>query len=198
MKIGLFGGTFDPIHVAHLILAEEACAQLDLDRLDFILTPDPPHKDDNNVSPVEDRFKMLFAAIRNDSRFFLSRAEMDRPSPHFAVDTVEQIKNENVNAHICYVMGADSLRDLPTWHNASQFVEICDSIGVMQRPGDLVDLNSLEEVLPGVQEKIELIRGPLLDISGSKIRKNIKNNGPYRYYVPESVYTIIEMYRLYR
>jgi nicotinate-nucleotide adenylyltransferase len=198
MKIGLFGGTFDPIHVAHLILAEEAFIQLDLDQVRFILTPDPPHKIDSSISPVEYRLEMLSAAIHNNPRFVLSRVELDRPPPHYAVDTVKIIKKESPDFHICYLMGGDSLHELNTWHNPKEFVDICDSIGVMLRPDVMVDLVRLEEDLPGIQDKIDIIIGPLIDISGSKIRQNIKSNRPFRYYLPESVYQIIEKYRLYR
>jgi nicotinate-nucleotide adenylyltransferase len=198
MKIGLFGGTFDPIHVAHLILAEEAVYQLSLSQLHFVLTPDPPHKNDVIISPVEYRLEMLSAAIKENNSFVLSRVELNRPPPHFALDTVKIFKKENPGIHICYVMGGDSLYDLHKWHKPMEFIGLCDSIGVMQRPGVLIDIPYLEEKLPGIHEKIDFIKAPLLDISGSKIRQNIKSNEPYRYYLPESVHQIIERYRLYR
>lgn len=197
-KIGLFGGTFDPIHVAHLILAEEAIAQLGLYQLHFILTPDPPHKNDISVSRVEYRLEMLSEAIQDNLRFVLSRVDLDRPPPHYAVDTVKIIKKENPDVHICYVMGADSLHDLPEWHEPMEFIDVCDSIGVMPRPSIVVDLNLIENQLPGIYERIDFIQAPILDISGSTIRQNIRSNLPYRYYLPESVYQIINKYRLYR
>lgn len=198
MKIGLFGGTFDPIHVAHLILAEEALTQLGFNELHFILTPDPPHKNDVIITDVKIRLEMLTAAIIDTPQFIISRVELDRPPPHFALDTVKIYKHINPGVDICYVMGGDSLHDLPSWHNPIQFVEIIDSVGVMQRPGTSVDYSYLEEQIPGINGKIEYIHAPLLDISGSKIRYNIKHDSAYRYYLPKSVYNIIEKYRLYR
>lgn len=198
MKVGIFGGTFDPIHIAHLILADEAIAQLSLFQLHFVLTPDPPHKNDVCISDVEYRLEMLSAAILDNHRFVLSKVDLDRPPPHFALDTVKIFKDEYPGVHVCYVMGGDSLYDLPKWHEPIRFVEMCDSIGVMQRPGVVIDYTNLEEQIPGIHNKIDYIYAPLLDISGSNIRQKIQHNGPYRYYLSDNVYQIVEKYRLYR
>lgn len=198
MKIGLFGGTFDPIHVAHLILADEAITQFHLTSVYFILTPRPPHKTERHISSLEHRLKMLLSAIGNNPKFILSRIDIDRQPPHYAVDTVKIFKEEHSISHICYLMGGDSLHDLPTWHDPQGFVSNCDSIGVMRRPKDEIDLISLERMVPGVSEKIRFINAPLLEISGTKIREYISLGGPYRYYLSEGVYRFIEQHHLYR
>ena len=116
MKIGIFGGTFDPPHMGHLILAEEACWQLQLDHVLWVLTPFPPHKKDRIISPVQDRLSMVQFAITENDRFKLSRVDIDRQPPHYAVDTVSILQQSSVNDEFYYLMGADSLIDLPTWH----------------------------------------------------------------------------------
>lgn len=198
MKIGLFGGTFDPIHLAHLILADEAIDQLNLSHVYFILTPYPPHKIDRHISSLEHRLEMLNSAIGNNPQFILSRVDIDRQPPHYAVDTVKIFVEEYPSSHICYLMGGDSLHDLPTWYDSQGFVDSCDSIGVMRRPDDQIDLIILEKKIPGVADKVSYVNAPLIEISGSKIREYIALGGPYRYYLPESVYQLIEDKKLYR
>lgn len=198
MKVGLFGGTFDPIHIGHLILADESLSQLALSRLYFVLTPYPPHKNNENVSDLEKRLEMLHSAIDDNPNFSLSRVDIDRSPPHYAVDTVKILKQGYSELEICYLMGGDSLHDLPTWHNPQEFVDICDSICVMRRPNDQIDMDALEGIIPGIKNKIHYIQGPLLEISGTKIRQYIKEAGPYRYYLPVDVYRIVERYGLYR
>ncbi len=142
--IGIFGGTFDPPHIGHLILAAEAHAQLGLDRLLWVLTPDPPHKQDRVITLLEHRLAMVRLALADAPEFELSTVEMDRPGPHYALDTVKIIADQNPGANLVYLMGGDSLRDLPLWHRPADFVKACHFIGVMRRPGDNIYLAGLE------------------------------------------------------
>lgn len=197
MKLGIYGGTFDPLHIAHLILAADAHFQLQLDRILWVLTPNPPHKG-RQVTPVRDRLDMLDSAIADNPDFEVSRADIDRKGPYYSVDTVKLLRQEYPRAKLVYLMGGDSLHDLPEWHNPQEFVAACDEIGVMRRPGDQVDLVSLEQVLLGVSAKLRFVNAPLLDISGTKIRRRIASAHPFRYYVPASVYLLIQDRDLYR
>lgn len=197
MRLGLLGGTFDPPHFAHLVLAEEAIAQLKLDRLLFVLTADPPHKQDQAITPISQRIAMLQAAIADNPDFEFSRLEIDRLGPHYAVDTVRLVKEEQPDAEVVYLMGTDSLVDLPTWHAPKGFVAACDLLGVMRRPGDGIGLQAVEAVLPGVAAKVRFIEAPLLEISSSEIRQRIAEGQPYRYYLPPAVYAIIRQQGLY-
>jgi nicotinate-nucleotide adenylyltransferase len=147
LRIGIFGGTFDPPHLGHLILAAEASDQLGLDLLLFVLTPDPPHKQGQQISSMQDRLQMLQAAIAGNRAFSLSRVDIDRPPPYFAVDTVRLLAYDYPGADLIYLMGGDSLHDLPTWHTPQEFIEAVSGIGVMRRPGT-IDLSSLEPALP--------------------------------------------------
>jgi len=168
---GLFGGSFDPPHVGHLILASEAYAQLGLTRLLWILTPTPPHKLEKLISPVEHRLAMLQAAIAGNASFELSRVELDRPGPHYTLDTLQVIRAASPSAGLVLLIGGDSLHDLPAWHRPAELVAACDRIGVMRRPGDSADLPLLEQRLPGLTEKIRFVEAPLLDIASSDIRR---------------------------
>lgn len=197
MQIGVFGGTFNPPHIAHLILAEEACFQLGLERLLWVLTPDPPHKRNQHILGLGDRLDMLTAALASNPAFELSRVDIDRPAPHYAVDTMLILRERHPADELVYLMGGDSLHDLPSWYKPGHFLEACSALGVMRRPGDHVDLPAVERSLPGISDKVRFIRAPLLEISGTSLRKRIARGEPYRYFLPPAVFEIIRRRRLY-
>jgi nicotinate-nucleotide adenylyltransferase len=196
--IGIFGGTFDPPHIGHLILAGEALAQFQLDRLLWVLTPDPPHKLENSITPLTHRLPMLQAMIRHNPAFELSRIEIDRPGPHYTIDTVRLIAEQNPNAELYLLIGGDSLRDLPAWRLPLDLVAAVSKIGVMRRPGDFTDLAPIEMQIPGVTAKIQFIDALLQPVSSSELRRRIAANEMYRYYLAPEVYDYIETHRLYR
>jgi len=196
--IGLFGGTFDPPHIGHLILSAETGAQLGLDRLLWILTPNPPHKQGLPITSLEHRLAMVKLAISDNPRFELSTVEMDRPGPHYALDTVKIISKQNPAADLVYLMGGDSLRDLPAWHRPADLVAALRYIGVMRRPGDSIDLPALEKTIPGLTAKVRYVDAPLLDIAAHEIRQRVADGRPYRYFLPPAVYAYIVEHKLYR
>jgi len=196
-RIGLFGGTFDPPHLGHLILASEAQSQLELDRLLWTLTPEPPHKQDQPITPIEHRLAMVSLAIADNPSFELSRAELDRPGPHYTLDTIKIIAEENPEAQIVPVIGGDSLNDLPTWHHPKELLYACHWVGVMRRPGEAANLEALEHELPGISSKIHYVDAPLLEIASREIRQRVAAGRPFRYYLPRSVYEYIEQHHLY-
>jgi len=197
-RIGLFGGTFDPPHLGHLILAEECRYQLGLDRLLWLVTANPPHKTGQIINPVEMRIRLVAAAIADEHHFQISLLDVERPGPHYAVDTVRLAKEAFPEFEVGYIMGGDSLRDLPKWYHPTEFVERCDFIGVMRRPSDEVDLSELEQILPGITEKVEFVRAPLLEIASSEIRERIRLGQPYRHYLPPNVACLIEQENWYQ
>ncbi len=198
LRIGLFGGTFDPPHLGHLILASEAQIQLDLNRLLWILTPEPPHKQEQLITPVKDRLAMVQLAIADNPSFELSRIELDRPGPHYTLDTINIIAEQNPGADIVPIIGGDSLRDLPKWHEPQQLVYACHWIGVMRRPNDETNLDELERELPGIRSKIHYVDAPLLEIASREIRTRIAAGRSVRYYLSSTVYDYIEQHHLYR
>ena len=197
-RIGLFGGTFDPPHIGHLILSAEARSQLGLDRLLWGITPLPPHKLDQPITPLEHRLAMLKLAIAGDSAFELSTVEMDRPGPHYALDTVKILLEQNPGSSLVYLMGGDSLRDLPTWHRPRDLLALLEFIGVMRRPGDDIHLPAIEKVIPGLTEKVRYVDAPLLDIAAHEIRQRVGDGRPFRYFLLPTVYQYIVENDLYR
>ena len=197
MKIGVFGGTFDPPHIGHLILAQDAQAQLNLDHVLWVLTPFPPHKKNQKITTIQDRITMIILAVAGNRNFSLSRVEIDRKPPHFAVDTVALLKGKSPEDKFFYLMGADSLNDLPTWHNPTHFVEICHGIGIMMRRGESVRPEELDACIPGLNNKLHFLETPLIEISGTEIRNRIENGKKFRYFVPDKIYHYILSHKLY-
>ncbi len=198
LRLGIFGGTFDPPHVGHLILAMEAYDQLNLDKVLWVLTPNPPHKIGKLVTPANDRLRMINASIAQDAAFALSRVDIDRPGPHYMSETVNLLHQQFPEAELVFLMGGDSLHDLPTWHEPKEFIKECDRLGVMHRVGEKINLEVLESALPGISPKVEFIEAPILEISSKKIRQLVSKGKPYRYYLLPNVYEIIQTNGLYR
>ena len=196
-RIGIFGGTFDPPHLGHLILAAEAKDQLKLDRLMWVLTPDPPHKKKQRLTPIEIRFNLVEATLKNDDNFELSRVDLDRPGPHYTLDTIKIVAKKYPETDIFYIIGGDSLSDFPNWHRAEDILAEVRGLGVMRRPGDEIDLDCLESILRGIKEKVWFVDAPLLEISSHEIRKRIRESRPYRYYLKPEVFELIKNENLY-
>jgi nicotinate-nucleotide adenylyltransferase len=197
-RIGIFGGTFDPPHVGHLILASEVRAELQLDRVLWVLTAVPPHKLGQDISPLEDRLAMLRLCLDQEPGFALSTVDMDRPGPHYTLDTVRLLAAQNHGDRMILLLGGDSLHDLPTWHEPVALVSECDEIAVMRRPGDLIDLSALEPAVPGLTRKIRFVDAPLLEIASREIRERARDRRPFRYFVLPSVFEYIDSHRLYQ
>jgi nicotinate-nucleotide adenylyltransferase len=195
---GIFGGTFDPPHLGHLILASEALAQLGLERLLWLLTPNPPHKPGQPITPLAHRLAMLRLAIADEPRFEISEVEINRPGPHYTVETLRLLKEANPAGGLVYLMGGDSLRDLPTWREPGEILRLCHFLGVMRRPQDAVDLTALEMALPGLAEKVHFVEVPLLEISSRQVRQRVARGDAFRYYLHPAVYDYIQRNGLYR
>ena len=197
-RIGVFGGTFDPPHLGHLILASEAYAALGLSRILWVLTSIPPHKLDQQITPVKDRLAMVQLALKDEPTFELSIVDMARPGPHYTLDTIKLLSAEYPGDDLVLLIGGDSLHDLPTWHRPRELVSACAGIGVMRRPGDLIDLTGLEAKIPGLGAKVRYVDAPLLEIASHEIRERAAAGLPFRYYVLPEVYKYIVEHRLYR
>jgi nicotinate-nucleotide adenylyltransferase len=196
MRLGIFGGTFDPPHWGHLHLAEAASRQLRLDRVLWVLTADPPHKQGQVISAVADRLEMVLAAIAGEPAYELSRLELDRPGPHWAADTVALLAQLYPGAKLVYLMGGDSLHDLPRWVRPQALLAHC-SLGVLRRPGDAIDLPALERALPGLAAKVEFVQAPPLTLASHEIRRRAAEGQPLEGVVPEAVARLIRARGLY-
>jgi len=198
MRLGIYGGTFDPPHNGHLILAAEALDQLRLDKVIWTVTADPPHKQNHVLSPADLRLQLVHAALADNPAFELSRVEIDRPGPHYTVDTVRILREQYPEDEIYYLIGGDSLRDMVTWQTPVELTRLVTGFGVMHRPVVVFDLASLEREIPGLTAKVQFIRSPLVEISASMIRERVAMGQPYRYFVPAAVYQLIEGLGIYR
>jgi nicotinate-nucleotide adenylyltransferase len=195
-RIGILGGTFDPPHIGHLILAEYARVALDFERLLFVPAADPPHKRDEHKVAIQHRLAMLERAIAGNDNFHISRVDIDRPGPHYSVDTVRLIAESYPDAELYFVMGGDSLRDLPTWYHPAEFIQLC-KLAVMRRPEETIQPDMHEDILPGLAERVVMIDAPLVGISSTMIVERIGKGQSARYLVPDSVLAYILECRLY-
>ena len=198
MRLGIFGGTFDPPHVGHLVLAQEALWQLNLDQVIWLLTPVSPFKSREDITPWQERWQLLVAATQDNPQFRLSRVDIERSAPTFAYESVQILRKTYPGEQLIYLVGADSLQDLPKWEQPQELVGSCDQIGVMHRTGSHIDLDLLEGQIPGLSAKLVWVGAPVIEISASTIRQRIGKNLPVRYFLPHAVYQIIQEKGLYR
>ena len=197
-RIGIFGGTFDPPHLGHLILASEAYSQLKLTRLLWMLTPQSPHKQNQHITEVGHRLEMVQIALRDDPRFELSTLELERSAPQYTLDTLLLLQAQYPSADLILLMGADALGSLTAWHRPVELVSACHEIGVMRRPGESIRLDVLDAMIRGLKEKVRFVEAPLLQISSREIRRRVAEGLEYRYFLPPAVYDYIQAHRLYR
>lgn len=204
-RVGVFGGTFDPVHFGHLVIAEEVFAALKLSEMVFVPTGQPPHKPGRRITPAEHRVAMLARAIAGNAHFSLSRIEVDRPGPSYTVDTLRRLREEwsstGEEVVIYFVIGWDSLEYLLTWHNPGGLLEQLDHLVAVKRPGyneESAYLDGLEARLPGLKSRLLVVPAPQLDISSTDLRRRVAGGRPIKYQLPESVEAYITYNGLYR
>jgi len=198
LRIGLFGGTFDPIHIGHLILAEEAWSQLDLDAVFLVPAGDPPHKTEQLIAPVEDRIRMAELATSDVDYIQISRVDADRPGPHYTAEMVRLVSAQvGPGTELFFLMGMDSLQDLPTWYEAAWLVANCTLVALSRHDVEL-DWDRLNRALPGIYERVIILDMPELEIASRSIRERVQVGKPIRYQVPRAVERYIREHELYR
>lgn len=198
VRLGILGGTFDPIHIGHLILAEEAWYQLGLQKVLLVPAGDPPHKRGRRLSPVEHRVRMIELAIADNPHLELSRIDVDRPGPHYTIDMVRaHLEQYGYGTDLYFLMGLDSLADLPNWHKPQELVELCNLVA-LSRPDSGFDWDALEEKLPGVRWRVIFLPMPELQISSSILQQRVRQGRPLRYQVLPQVETYIYEHGLYQ
>ena len=197
-RIGILGGTFDPIHIAHLIIAEEARVQLSLEEVVFIPAGQPWLKADQPISPARIRIEMVRIAVAANPFFRVSSIEMDRPGPTYTHDTLRALREQwGQEVELYFILGADALQELPRWKEPERVLELCTPV-VFSRPEyNTVSLEQLDEALPGISKKARLLRDPQIGVSGTEIRRRIAEGTSVRYLVPEGVERFILEHRLY-
>lgn len=198
MRVGVLGGTFDPIHYAHLVIAEESLVRLQLDFVLFVPAGRPPHKLDKELTDDEQRVCMVDMAIHSNPGFRLSRVDVERAGPHYSVDTIDLLRRQlPVGTEIYFVAGVDSLSDMPAWHEPQRLIEQV-KLAIIRRPDYHLDMAELERVLPGVSSRISWVEAPLLQISSTDIQNRVRRGLPIRYQLPEAVEEYITRHGLYR
>lgn len=197
MKYGICGGTFDPIHTGHLLIAEAAREQLGLDRVLFIPNGNPPHKRDVVVAPAAHRMEMVRLAVA-DNPFFVPDDREIRGDVAYAVDTLTQLKHENSGDTFVYIIGGDTLPELPTWRRFSELFGLC-RFAVYPREGfsrqNIIEEAKRLHVRYGL--KYDLLAGPLFDLSSTDLRERIEEGASLRYLIPDSVGRYVEKHGLY-
>lgn len=198
LRVGLLGGSFDPPHIGHLILAEEARDLLRLDKVFFAPAGQQPLKVGQVITAVADRVRMTELAIAGNPYFQISRGDVDRPGPHYTIDLVQIVADQLPReSEIYFLMGFDSLADLPQWREPAQLIRTAQLVA-LTRPGIPVDWDALETSLPGVRERVKLLDMPEIEIASRDLRERVRTGRSIRYMVPESVIAYIGEKGLYR
>ncbi len=198
MRIGILGGTFDPPHIGHLILAEEAWAQLELDRVLLVPAGDPPHKRGQPLSPAFHRVRMVELAIADNPHLELSRVDVERPGPHYTIDMIHILRERfPPGTELFFLMGLDSLAELPRWHRAAELIAACRLVA-LSRPDVRLNWAELEAALPGIRQRVILLDMPELEIASHVLQQRVRQGRPIRYQVVPAVEAYIYRHGLYR
>jgi nicotinate-nucleotide adenylyltransferase len=197
MRAGLLGGTFNPPHLGHLVMAQEAHARLGLDRVVFMPVYSPPHKEVESEPGVDQRVALCELAVAGDPRFVVSRLEADRPGRSYTVDTLRGLHESSPEDELTFIVGGDMAYSLPTWHEPEAMLSLA-TLGVAERDG--VARADITEHLAGLAgaDRIRFFDMPRLDISSSLIRRRAAAGQPLRYLVPDAVAEYIVSEGLYR
>jgi nicotinate-nucleotide adenylyltransferase len=196
-RVGVLGGTFDPIHYGHLVIAEDARTYLRLRKVLFVPAHHPPHKPDGSYCPFEHRVRMTELGIAGNPHFELSLVEMRREGPSYTVDTLRDLQAElRPDVELYFIVGMDSLENLMEWYSPAELLTLCRLV-VAERTGYRVDLSALNKALPGLKERLELIDTPELSISSTDLQRRVRHGLPIRYQVPPAVERYVHEHRLY-
>ena len=201
MRLGIFGGTFDPVHFGHLALAEECLAAANLDELWLVPAASPPHKGGKKLSRFDQRKEMLELAIAGNEKFKVEPMEADRPGPSFTIDTLEEIHKRKPDDELFLIIGGDSALEFSTWKDPAKIASLATII-VRIRPGVIMPteqefISQLGKEL-GVVPKVIFVSGPpYLDVSSSLLKERVSNNKSVRYLLPRAVEIYIQQKKLY-
>lgn len=198
MNLGILGGTFDPVHNGHLIIADVAREQLNLKEVLFIPAGQPWLKVERSITPAKHRLEMLRLALEDTPYCRISEMEIKRSGPTYTIDTINELRKRlDAEDELFFILGQDILMQLPQWHDASDMVQLCYLVAA-PRPGvKKPDLKALEAQIPGITQRVMLMKEPKVDISASDIRERVARGLSVRHLVPEPVNRYIKEHRLY-
>ncbi|TLS39333.1 nicotinate-nucleotide adenylyltransferase [Pseudalkalibacillus caeni] len=190
MKIGIFGGTFDPPHYGHLMVAQEVLESCQLDKIWFLPSHRPPHKTERSISTDEQRKDMVNLAIERNQDFEMSLVEFGRKGLSYTYDTVRYLTEMHPEHRFSFIIGADMINDLPNWHKIDELIKLISFVGVA-RPGFEFDISN------PYHTEIRIVEAPQFEISSSFLRKRFREKGNTRYFIPDDVRNYIEEKGLY-
>ncbi len=200
-RIGIFGGTFDPVHLGHLIMAEQCREQGQLDQVWFIPAARPPHKQDRPLTGFVQRVEMLALAVAGMPAFRVDELEKDRPGPSYTAETLQQLQTRHPDTQFALLLGSDCLPDLPMWKNPTRILELAELL-VFSRPG--WPLRTAEEVRQSLglaaeaPLRLRVVRAPLIDVASRDLRQRVALQRSIRFLVPRAVECYINEKKLYR
>jgi nicotinate-nucleotide adenylyltransferase len=201
MRIGIFGGTFDPVHTGHLILAEQGREQGRLDEVWFVPAAHPPHKDEPDLTRFEQRVEMLALALAGNPAFRIDELEKERPGPSYTVDTLAELRRRHPAHEFFLLIGSDTLGDFPHWHQPLRVLEQA-ALLVMARPGSVVltaeQLHQRLHLPEKTPLRLEVVQTPDIDISSRDLRHRAAAGRSLRYFLPRAVECYIHEKRLYQ
>jgi len=194
-RVGVMGGTFNPIHTGHLVTADEARHAFSLDEVIFVPAGQPWQKESEGVAPAEDRYLMTVIATASNPAFTVSRVEIERDGPTYTIDTLRAIRHERPGAQLYFITGADAILQILTWREPGSVLREAE-VSAATRPG--YDLDRLEKELPaGCEDRVHVMEIPALAISSTDVRRRVREGRPLRYLVPAGVATYIDKMDLY-
>jgi nicotinate-nucleotide adenylyltransferase len=199
MRAGVFGGTFDPIHLGHLAVAKSIHTTLNLDKVIFVPAGQPWMKAGTPVSPVNDRVEMVRLAVARRKAFELSTVEADRPGPSYAVDTMDALRRQlGAGSDLFFLLGSDALKDIAEWREPQRLMKLCQ-LAAFARPGCRpLRIEALEAAVPGITKRVVFVKVPQLDIRATDIRRRVAEGRSVQRLVPRAVERYILEHELYR
>jgi nicotinate-nucleotide adenylyltransferase len=201
MRLGIFGGSFDPVHYGHLLLAESCREQVELDAVWFLPSAISPHKQDRQAAPVEARVEMLELAIAGHPQFAVCRYEVDRGGVNYTVETLAALRAADASRELFLLLGGDSLADLPTWRDPAGICELATLVVVARAGHAAPKVDGLSRLLSpggGVEARACEVSMPAIDLSASEIRRRVAAGASVRYRTPRAVEKYLETHRLYQ
>ena len=197
VRLGVLGGTFDPVHIGHVLLAERAREQFELEQVLWVPAGDPWRKPSRVVTPAEHRVAMLELAIEGNAAFRLCSLEVERPGPSYTVETLAELHRQDPGGELFFLLGLDALEDLPNWHQPARLIELA-TLAVAPRGAQPPSPEELERLVPGLGRRVVWVEMPRVDVSGTELRRRASEGRSLRYLVPDAVEVYIRRHGLYR